>query len=235
MRKYYYLSCILLSSYAFSQVGINTPTPQGTLDVNGNIMVRLTPTHAPAASYNVLAVNPTNREVQIISTTLQSAVNGSIVKVEKDTNVNLANVAIFAGSGYNRINFSQANVKIDNPDPNANFDVTDDSYTAKSTGIYEVNYEFRYGSGVQASILGGVPGIGVFKKVGSAAATLLDERLFSGANLLVANITISQTSINSIYKLTAGDKLLFGVNEGSIVVSLLSGSFVTINIRKISD
>ena len=40
MKKQFLIASLMLSSLAFSQVGINTPTPTNTLDVNGTTRIR---------------------------------------------------------------------------------------------------------------------------------------------------------------------------------------------------
>lgn len=45
------------SSLVFAQVGINTTTPQSTLDVNGNMKIRQMPTAASTTGFQILAVN----------------------------------------------------------------------------------------------------------------------------------------------------------------------------------
>lgn len=110
-------------------------------------------------------------------------------------------------------------------------------YVVPSSGIYAVNYEFRYGDGVILQVLniGGTPSIGILRQTG-AGYTVLDQKTFSGANIpLVASILISQSSINSVYRLTAGDRLSFEVLEGGLALSLLSDSRATVSIYKISD
>lgn len=121
--------------------------------------------------------------------------------------------------------------------PGGHFDAGTDFYTVPSTGIYSINFEFRYGDGVMLSVLnfGGTPRIGILKHLG-ASYSVLDERKFSGANIpLLLSLIVSNTSINSIYQLNAGDQLSFELNSGGLTLGLLASSYASVIVRKISD
>ncbi|AYO57622.1 hypothetical protein CO230_05495 [Chryseobacterium sp. 6424] len=214
-----------------AQVGINTETPGATLDVNGNLIIRQVDPATAASNYNFLVVNSTTAEVEQISgSNTPPAVNTTIARLDEENNLSLLNVSGF--NGWRRIDFATADINVSN-----NFDLTDDVYVVPSSGIYAVNYEFRYGDGVILQVLniGGAPSIGILRQTG-AGYTVLDQKTFSGANIpLVASILISQSTINSVYRLTAGDRLSFEVLEGGLALSLLSDSRATVSIYKISD
>jgi hypothetical protein len=144
-------------------------------------------------------------------------------------------------SGYNRIGFTGTDVKID---PGSNFDSATSTYKVPSDGVYAINFEYRYGDGVQLQLLslGGTPRAAILKQLG-ASYTVLDERDFSGANISLGlvlgivplSVIISQTQVNSIYKLTKDDVLSFEVYLGGIALSVLGNSFSSVSIYKISD
>ena len=232
--KNFYTSLSMLALFSSltvsAQVGINNSNPQATLDINGNVIVRTVVPTTTAANYDFLVLNPTSKVVEKFNGSLTgSSSNTTIAKAETTTGISLLTVGF---GGYNQINFAPADITINS---GSNFSATTDSYTVPSTGIYAIYYEFRYDSGLKASLLGGSPGIGIFKTVG-ATTSLLDQRLFSGITIpLVLSLTISQSSINSVYNLTKNDVIYFGLNQGGVALGLLGSSFASVNIRKISD
>lgn len=241
MKKNYVVLAIFATLFYSAQtsrvgkVGVNTTTPEATLDINGNLMVRTVPVSPAATTYDILVVNPTTSEVQKINGNLTgtgSNVNSTIAKAVEKDGVSLLSGSAFAG--WQKIDFGAGHVPIN---PGGHFDATTDFYTVPSTGIYEIFYEFRYGEGVLLSALNfnGTPSIGILNH-GTTGYTVLDERKFSGASVpLVLSAQISSTAINSVYKLTAGDKLSFELNAGGLNLNLLSSSFASVVVKKISD
>lgn len=217
------------SFFSYAQVGINTTTPEATLDVNGNLIVRTVPTTPIATTYDFLVLDPATFEVQKINGTLGTAsVNSSIAKAVEEDGISLLDGSLFAG--WQKINFGSGHIPIN---PGGNFDSATDFYTVPSDGIYEINYEFRYGNGVLLGLFGN-PKIGILKHDGGTY-TVLDSRIFGGANLGVLSVTISSTQINSVYSLSAGDQLSFEIFAGSISLAALGSSYASVVVKKISD
>ena len=233
MKKHYYLLAVIVPIFSFAQVGINTTTPLATLDVNGNLIVRTVNTTAPDTTYNFLVQNQTTKEVEKITGNLGTvSANSTIAKAVEENGVSLLSGSLFAG--WQKIDFGPGHVNIN---PGNNFSAATDFYTVPATGIYQINYEFRYGNGVLLSALNfsGTPSIGILNHSGGSY-TVLDKRKFSGANVpFLVSLLISNSSINSIYQLTAGDQLSFEVNAGGLGMGALSSSYATFSIRKISD
>lgn len=235
MKKNYTIAAIFGLLFCNAQVGINTTTPQSTLDVNGNLMVRTVPASATASTYDFLVVSPTTSEVQKVNGSLgitTNAFSGTIAKAVEEEGLSLLSGTSFAG--WQKINFGSGHVPIN---PGSHFDATTDFYTVPSDGIYEINYEMRYGSGVLLSLLSfsGIPSIGILKH-DSSGYTVLDKRKFSGVSVpLLASIIISNTTIKNIYQLTEGEKLSFEVNAGGLVLNVLGDSYASVVVRKISD
>lgn len=235
MKKIYILVSTLFMIGASAQVGINTQTPAGTLDVNGNLFVRTTLASPVATAYDVLVVNPTTKEVQKVSTNLTSAVNPTIAKAEKANGFSLLTVGLFGG--FTPVRFDTAEIN-----NGSNFTVSTapnipSFYTVPSSGIYEIKYELRLGNGLKIEALNfsGTPGIAIIKNT-SGTNSILDSRSFSGVNLLLlASINITNSTINNVYRLVQGDKISFGFNNGGIDLGLLSSSLASVNIKKISD
>lgn len=126
--------------------------------------------------------------------------------------------------------------------------ITSNEYIVPTTGLYHVDYSFRIGQGVSAQLLANnPPGIAIVKSVGTGGAavhTLLDYRVFGGVNLLdlsgilglnlvVINITLTQGQISHIYKLTAGDRLRFGLIQGGLNLGVITDKSAELSIYKI--
>ncbi|PTT36927.1 hypothetical protein DBR28_10425 [Chryseobacterium sp. HMWF028] len=227
------LACTALP--LFSQVGINTSSPTATLDVNGTLKVRDIPAATALPGYQVLAVNQGTTQVFSMDPALltgASATNTTVYNAKKTTGINILNLGVLP-SDFQPVNFVQADRNIGNA---ALFTNADGSYNIPSTGVYAVGFAFRYGTGLQASLLSGAPGIGI-ARTRSGITTLIDTRPFSGINLALAiNITFSDSSINSLYSFQAGDKISFGlVDTGNISVGLLGSSVASFYVYKVSN
>ncbi|MEY8759230.1 hypothetical protein [Chryseobacterium tongliaoense] len=226
------LSVMAISAY--SQVGINTPTPSATLDVNGNTKIRQTPQAPALAGYQVLGVNLSTTEVsQIDPALIYAAANtdATVYAAKKTAGISLLSLGLFP-SGFRAVNFLAAERSIGNA---ALFSDTDNTYTIPSTGIYAIGFTFKYGTGLQASLLANSPGVGIVR-TRAGVATTIDNRPFSGANLILLSLTISETSLNSIYSFQAGDKISFGLTGSTALdVGLLGSSVASFYIFKVSN
>lgn len=100
---------------------------------------------------------------------------------------------------------------------------SDYSYTVPSTGVYQISYSFRYGSGIQASVLSGGQGTAV-ALTRSGSTTIIESSAFNGLSLGVVALTISSSSINVLYELQAGDKITFGLTGGSLLTAGLAST-----------
>lgn len=236
MKTYIILMVLFSSFFINAQVGINTTDPQATLDINGNLVIRTAPITTAMANYDFLVINSVSNEVQRLNGNLGTSVSNpfsaTMVKAVEENGISLLDGTLFAG--WQKINFGPGHIPIN---PGSNFDSITDHYTVPSDGIYEVNYEVRYGTGVMLSALnfGGTPSIGILKHTGSGY-TVLDERKFSGATVpLLVSILVSSTQIDNMYQLASGDKLSFEMNAGGLTLGLLSSSYASVVIRKISD
>lgn len=235
--------CILilaLSSISiFPQVGINTTTPSATLDVNGTMKVRDTPQVPALPGYQIMAVNQGTFQVakvdpQVIIDAANSAVNTntSVYAAKKTATITLLNLGIFP-AGFQAVNFLQSERNVGNP---ALFSDVDNSYTIPTAGVYAIGYSFRLGTGLQASILTGGPGIGIVM-TRAGVTTIIDSRPFSGLTIpLVLSLTISESSINSLYTFQAGDKISFGLTDSGVInAGLLGSSIGSFYIYKVSN
>ncbi|KAA2220580.1 hypothetical protein [Chryseobacterium sediminis] len=226
------LACAALP--LFSQVGINTATPSATLDVNGTLKVRDTPAATALPGYQVLAINQGSTQVYTVDPALliaASDTNTTVYAAKKTAGISLLSLGLFP-SGFRAVNFLAAERTLGS---GSLFSDTDNTYTIPSTGVYAIGFAFRYGSGLQASILANSPGVGIVR-TRAGVATTIDSRPFSGANLILLSLTIAETSINSIYSFQAGDKISFGlVGSTALDVGLLGSSIASFSIYKISN
>ncbi|WP_313000736.1 hypothetical protein [Chryseobacterium gleum] len=226
------LACATLP--LFSQVGINTENPSATLDINGNAKIRTTPAAPALTGYQVLGINNANSEVSSIDPLLIYAAantNTSVYAAKKTAGISLLSLGLFP-SGFRAVNFLAAERTIGSA---SLFSDTDNTYTIPSTGVYAVGFTFRYGTGLQASLLANNPGVGIVR-TRAGVATTIDSRPFSGANLILLSLTISESTLSSVYSFQAGDKVSFGlVGSTALDVGLLGSSVASFFIYKISN
>ncbi|SFN29492.1 hypothetical protein SAMN05421594_2135 [Chryseobacterium oleae] len=232
--KIYSLILALSAASAFSQVGINTDTPSATLDVNGTIKVRDVPLTPALPGYEILALNTGSSQIAKIDPQLiyNSTVNSSVYSAKKTTGISLLSLGLFP-AGFRAVNFLAAERSVGSA---ALFSDTDNTYTIPSNGVYNVGFSFRYGSGLQAAILTNTPGIGIFRNR-AGVGTLIDSRSFSGLTVpLVLSLTISESTIASLYTFQAGDKISFGLTGSSALdIGLLGASVGSFYIYKVSN
>lgn len=108
-------------------------------------------------------------------------------------------------------------------------------YTVPSTGLYQITYNYKEGSGVSVSLLSN-SGIRILRTpTSSTTATVLDAKGFSGVSVaLVLTVSITQTSISHIYSLTAGDKIQFAIErQGALNLDLATISEADVSIYRI--
>lgn len=218
---------------AFSQVGINTPTPTATLDVNGTVKVRDIPATTALPGYQILALNQGSAQVSQVDpqVILNSNTNTTAYAAKKTAGISLLSLGLFP-SGFRAVNFLAAERTIGST---ASFSDTDNTYIIPSNGIYAIGFTFRFGTGVQSSLLANSPGIGIVR-TRDGVATTIDSRPFSGIDVLLLSLTISESNMSSIYPLQAGDKISFGlVGSTALDLGLLSSSAGSFYIYKISN
>lgn len=231
MKTFIYSSLILLTHQFFNaQVGINTATPTATLHVNGNVKINNIKEVNSLADIKILVYNQSSSEVTKADISLlQPNVNTTIAKAYS------SGATILSGNlftGWDRLSFTK-DASMGN-----SFNETNSTYKVPETGVYAINFKFRYGSGVQLSVLnfGGTPKLGILKHLPAGGYTEINKKDFSGATLpLVLSLLISDTEINSLQRLSKDDVLSFEYYRGGISLNLLSGSVSEIVIYKISD
>ncbi|GAA5090478.1 hypothetical protein GCM10023210_16620 [Chryseobacterium ginsengisoli] len=226
-------------------VGINTTNPLANLDVNGTMKIRQTPVAPALPGYQILAVNQnTGGDFQVAQVTPQliadfvisqvnanGTTNASIYSAKKTASISLIDLGVLP-SGFRPVNFLVAEKTVGS---SALFSDTDHTYTVPTSGTYAIGFTFRYGTGLQAALLSNSPGVGILRNR-AGVSTLIDSREFSGANLILLSLTVSETSVNSLYTLQAGDKISFGLTGASVLtVGLLGSSTGSFYIYKVSN
>lgn len=158
-------------------------------------------------------------------------VNPTTYAAIKTSGISLLSLGLFP-SGFRAVNFLTAERTVGSA---ALFSDTDNTFTIPSTGVYQIGFTFRYGSGIQASLLPNSPGVGIVR-TRAGISTVIDSRPFNGANLILMSLTITEASLNSIYSFQAGDKISLGLVGSSLLdVGLLGSSRTNFFIYKISD
>ncbi|MDR6525914.1 hypothetical protein J2787_001284 [Chryseobacterium rhizosphaerae] len=229
------LICIFIATFYDAQIGILTKDPKATLDVNGNTIIRQVPQTNTLPGYQFLLMNQNNSEVSQINPSeinFSDTLNPSVYAAQKKEGINLLSLGIFP-SGFRSVNFTTAEKTTGN---STLFSDTESAYIVPSNGVYLIGYTFRYGTGLQASLLANTPGIGIVITRANTA-TILDSRVFSGINLsIILSLTISESTINSLYTLQAGDKISFGLTgSGLLDIGLLESSTSSFYIYKVSN
>ncbi|MDN4012961.1 hypothetical protein QX233_10845 [Chryseobacterium gambrini] len=233
----------MMSASTFAQsgwVGINTPNPQANLDINGTMKIRQTPAASTLSGYQMLAVNQnTGGDSQVVQVAPQviadyimtSGANTSVYSAKKSSGITLINVGILP-NGFRPVNF----LTTERTTGTASlFSDSDNTYTAPSTGIYAIGFSFRYGTGIQSGVLTTTPSIAILRNR-AGTSTIIDTSDFSGVNLGLVSLTISEGSINSLYSLQAGDKISFGLTNNTVLdLGLLGSSTGSFYIYKVSN
>jgi len=213
------LSLLLLTGLSASaQVGINTTTPSATLDVNGNMRIRITDstTRLSAPKDSLLVVDQDGNIVRITSRNaimshFRSFVKGGFSSASNQ-NISLgwSNAAI-APFGYEEF------------DENNEFNTSNYTFTAQNAGIFSVGAQIKASAALSLTSNFGIAVV----KNGSVIAR-------SGfGNISVLGITVSPPirSVNTLVKLDAGDTISFQIYADLInagITGAREDSFFTI-------
>ncbi len=229
------------SSLMLAQVGINTSTPQSTLDINGNMKIRQMPAAASTTGFQVLAVNlntggdfEVNRmdPQLIVNLATQGMVTGipvSVYSARKAAGVTLVTSTTFP-TGFQAVNFVNADRNVGS---SAIFSDADNMYVVPTTGVYEINYTFRYGNGLFEQAI--TAGVGIVR-VKNSVSTIIDSRRFMNGTIANTATTIAQETLNGLYFFQAGDRICFGLtNSTNLNSTELNESISNFNIAKVSN
>lgn len=252
-----YVIVLLGTDFSFSQVGIGTENPEAMLDVAGTLLVQDTATMRAPLKLEYIESETvsefTGNEIVLIAdladqkivkrVALQTLSNGmkaynlnqpnpTVYSAKVTSNITLLSLGLF--NNWQPIQFPPSSKVV------GASGVVDANgvYTVPSDGVYSIGIYFRYGTGLQASLLGATPRIGIIKRPNGTTGSSdveLDGRNFTGINLAsLVNLTISEAEINSLYPLRQGDKIYFSLNRGGITLGLLSTSASSFYICKVA-
>ncbi|MCJ7932332.1 MAG: complement C1q domain-containing protein [Chryseobacterium sp.] len=130
------LATVLVSNIVFSQVGINTPSPTQTLDVNGTARIRQTPV-ASTLGTSKLLITQTNGDIYEIDpgvVTAQLKIPTTVLSVR------LATPGTTLLPGSNAVNL----VRFDTIDISplagiGNWNASTNTFTANTAGVYQIS------------------------------------------------------------------------------------------------
>ena len=231
-KRFYFFGLILLAACLRSQVGINTPDPKSTLDINGNLIIRNVSNVETVTSDHTFLIrdNSENGDHEIKEISSDRLFHSSTAYyATKNGNWSLLNLSI--GGNWQKLNITgSTDTKLGNP---ALF--TNGVYTAQKPGIYVISYEFQLEAGVNLEALGGKK-LGILKN-----NEIWEEKSFDGVRISLLGITlasvpITSSGIQSIVSLNTGDTLTFAVDlNGLLNLGLLTNTKVNLYVYRISS
>jgi|GEM_PF-914620 len=231
-RTFYSFYIIFSSMMCKGQVGINTTNPKSTLDVNGNLIIRDVGEIADLNSNIAILVRDRSSvgdyEIKEINS---SFFNGQATAYYATKNGSWSLINLGIGGGWQKINLTgSSDTKFGDPTAFNN-----GVFTIQRSGLYAVNYEIQFESGINIEAVGG-RSLGLLKNT-----TIWEQKRFDGVRVSLLGITLAaipltSTSINTIVPLAAGDSLTFAFNvDGLLNVGLLTNSKLILQIYRISN
>ena len=192
---------LMLGSTAHAQVGIATTNPNATLDVNGNLKIRVIPEET----------NPTNVKdsVMVINEGFVKSLPASaLIKASLPTTIK----GSFTSAGLIDLTLASGSVKIpfNNEvfDTNNEFDTVTNTFTAKQDGIYVVASQIK-AAGISVATNFGIT---ILKN-----GVVQNRNSFANIGVGVLGVTINVTPpvrrVETILQLITGDTISFGVES----------------------
>lgn len=237
-KRIAFVSALFLSQIFTAQyVGINTTTPEKELDINGELKVRTIKEETTiTGDEKILIVHKNEKVIKEIDPSLINPAGSTAFSAQNYSGFTVLGLEISIGENWKIVPYTIANTKISS----SYFNYTDNTFTIPSTGIYKIGYYFRVGDGLQATVLGSLK-MGIIKTSG-AVSSLLDSRSYPGINiglgslLPVLQLSITESTIDNIYFLQAGDKISFAITDGGLLnLTLLGSSATSAYVYKVSN
>ncbi|MGV7107190.1 C1q-like domain-containing protein [Flavobacterium sp. U410] len=187
----------------WSQVGVNTTSPNAMLDVNGDVIIQNVPDASPSTTDKILVLNNTNNRVEAIK------LPKSFVKGVGGSGFAILSLTLL--SGWNKISFPSLEF-----DENADFSLTNQSFTAPMDGIYYITVYIKMTSLINLSNFG----VGIFKDSSGTIQLIADETYDSlSVTILGIGVTSPPTrSTQTLVKLNQGDKVYFGTKSSNLTI-----------------
>ncbi len=206
-----YLFLILLSNLfvANAQIGINTTSPNATLDVNGNAIIRsISPATANECD-KILVTNSSVNEIKSVN------LPKSYIKGIGGTGFSVSSTNLY--STWKKVTFPTLSF-----DENSDFDVTNQYFTAPMNGIYAISFYVKMNSLVSLTDVGA----GILKD-SSGTLTVEINETFSSFNLLGIE-TSPVRKVTTLLKLNTSDKIYFCIQSTNLSVFTNSEAQFTI-------
>lgn len=212
MKKLIIFYGIIFSQLIYAQTGINTQNPSATLDVNGDLRIRETLPVVTLESYkdSILVVNGRGKVLratsqQIMNSYLKTCVKGRF-SAGSGTLLSLSLLSNRALLPFDTEDF----------DFNDEFNTVSHIYKAKQDGIYSINVQIRFDSGIAVSTH---LGIAILKN-----NAIVNRVAFANVGALGINVTPPVRSLQTLVALSKDDEIKFIVTSNLLGVSVLGDS-----------
>ena len=223
------------SSLSFSQVGIGTDDPQATLDIHGNLKVRdLSEVTSVSNDYSILMQNNSadgdSEIIKISSENFSNPSSGTAYSAKKEGGWQLL------GLGIENPNWSKINLTGTTDTVVGDEDLfTNGVFTAPTSGIYMVGYEFQLVGGVNLEVLNSKK-LGLIKNIDE----VIEEKIFNAVRvslgpLNVLSVPVTSTTLSALVSLEEGETLTFAVETGGVDLGLLTENEVSLYLYKVSN
>lgn len=222
MKSILLFASILISFTCDAQIGIGTTGPTNTLDVNGGTRVRTVPsnTRLTAAKDSIVV---TDKFGNLQRTTSKLVIESHFKTYIKGGFSATSDQSLALSSGTVKVPFNYEEF-----DENDEFDTSANTFEAKITGIYSINVQVKS----NASSISTTFGVAILKN-----NVVIARNSFANIGVTIpfistTNVTPPIRCIQTLAKLTAGDKITFNMYSDLINIGLISAkedSFFTIH------
>lgn len=175
----------------------------------------------------VLAHNTTGVLNTVDAKTFALAKNTTFLRANKTGNWGLLGVAIV--SGLKRIDINSDDVFLGSTSL-----LNEGTYVVPESGVYIINYDLQFQSGVDLGLLGGEK-MGILVNNNIAEVKSLDAVRISLLGITLAAVSVTSSSLNTMIYLEEGDLVTFALSDSNINLNLLGQRKVSIYLYKVSD
>ncbi len=175
----------------------------------------------------VLAHNTTGVLNTVDAKTFALAKNTTFLGAKKTGNWGLLGVAIV--SELKRIDINSDDVFLGSTSL-----LNGGTYVVPESGVYIINYDLQFQSGVDLGLLGGEK-MGILVNNNIAEVKSLDAIRVSLLGITLAAVAVTSSSLNTMIYLEEGDLVTFALSDSNINLNLLGQRKVSIYLYKVSD